>query len=34
MSLINSDKIDRYLEVSQSIESILAPNKTKSQCED
>jgi len=34
MSLIDSDKIDRYLEVSQSIESILAPNKTKSQCED
>ncbi len=34
MSQIDNDKIDLYLEVSHSIEDILAPGKSKSLCED
>jgi DNA-binding MarR family transcriptional regulator len=34
MSQIDNDKIDLYLEVSESIENILAPGKSKSLCED
>jgi len=34
MSKIDNDKIDLYLEVSQSIEKILAPGKTNPPCED